>query len=183
MHEERQHTMSSKAKCGAARCNSGAVLHLAFALVLIGMVCLHARAAEPAPGVESAPSHAQHARASSTLDGRVEALSKLLKLDVGQQGELKKLLEGQREQVRKVWDNASMPAAYRIAATQAISDRTADQIRALLNEEQRKKYSPPRLPHETNAGSSPSVEDWMNQTRPKQVRFEPNKEDQNVEIR
>ena len=79
-----------------------------------------------------------------------------------QQSALRKLLEDQREQIRGVWSNTSVPAAYRVSATLAISDKTADQIRSLLNEEQRKKYNPPRLPHEALANSaSPSVEGWM----------------------
>jgi len=76
------------------------------------------------------------------------------------------VLEGQREQVRKVWSDASVPAAYRVSAIHAISDKTADQIRALLSEEQKKHYNPPKPPREAATGSSrPSVEAWMNQAK------------------
>lgn len=103
------------------------------------------------------------------LDDRIKALSQALDLDEVQQYKLRKVLESQREQVMKVWSDSSLPAAYRISATQAISDGTSDQIRALLNEEQRKKYNPPRRSHEAATGTNKrSVEDWMDATRPKE---------------
>ena len=103
--------------------------------------------------------HAAHAG----MDDRVQRLSKALDLDARQQGELRKVLEAQREQVRRAWSDTSVPAAYRVGATQAISDKTADRIRALLNDGQRQKYNPPKPPHESLANSAkPSVEDWMN---------------------
>ena len=90
-------------------------------------------------------------------------LSKALHLDARQQSELRKVLAGQREQLSKVWSDTSVPAAWRVSATQAISDKTADQIRALLNEEQKKRYNPPKPPHEAmRASARPSVEAWMN---------------------
>lgn len=104
----------------------------------------------------------------SSLDERIRILSKRLDLDATQQSELRALLEGQRDRVMRVWSDTSLPAAYRISATQAISDKTADRIRALLNEEQRKKFNPPRPARDAAAGSAqPSVEDWMNATEQK----------------
>ena len=96
------------------------------------------------------------------LEDRVRVLAKALDLDAKQQSELRKVLEDQREQVRKVWSDTSVPAAYRVSATEAIGDRTADRIRALLNEEQRKRYKPPRVSRDALAGSTPpDVEAWM----------------------
>lgn len=90
-------------------------------------------------------------------------LSKALGLDASQLSGLRKVLEAQREQVSRVWSDTSVPAAYRVSATQTISDKTADQIRALLNEEQKKRYNPPKPPHEATRGSTrPSLEAWMN---------------------
>ena len=107
------------------------------------------------------------------LEERVKTLSQALGLDATQQSELRKALESQREQVKKIWNDASMSAAYRVSATQAVSDKTADQIRALLNEEQRKKYKPPaqhnRQHNAADGSAKPGVEDWMNAAKPKQV--------------
>lgn len=110
----------------------------------------------------------QHRNTALPLDQRVDLLAKEIDLDTTQRIKVKTLLEGQREQVRKVWSDSSVPAAYRISATQAISDRTADQIRELLNEEQRKKYNLPRQAHEAaNETNRRSMEEWMDAIRPR----------------
>ena len=98
--------------------------------------------------------------ASDGLEDRVKLLAKALDLDLKQELELRKILQRQRAQVREVWSDPSVAPAYRVAATQVIGERTAELIRALLNDRQRKKFSPPRLAHEA-AGSSLSVEEWM----------------------
>jgi hypothetical protein len=108
----------------------------------------------------------QHHRASG-LEERVRTLSKALDLDAKQQLELRKVLEKQREQVKKVWADESVPAPYRIAETQAVGDRAADAIRSLLNEEQRKKFSPPKPTHGATGTARSNVEDWMGAEKPK----------------
>ena len=147
---------------------SGRPMQLVLALTSACLISAHAATAGGEPASESVHRQAARHHGGSGLDDRVRALSIALDLDAKQQSELKKVIEGQREQVRKVWNESSVPAAYRVSATQAISDQTADQIRALLNEEQRKKYNPPKLPHEAADGSaSPSVESWMKSAKPK----------------
>jgi hypothetical protein len=111
-------------------------------------------------GIASA--HAQH-RASTTLEDRVATYTKRLNLDGKQQAQFRALLLQQREQVLKVWNDTSIPAAQRIHATRAIGDATADGIRAMLTEEQREKYKPPRPQHDSAAQPGErKVEDWMN---------------------
>lgn len=133
-------------------------------IVLMYGCCFAANAVTEVQGA-SGESHARgaaHQHSGHTLDDRVRILTQWLGLDATQQNELRKVLEGQREQVRSLWSDTSVPAAYRISATQAISDRTGDQIRAMLNEEQKKKFNPPRPPRdETAASARPNVEDWM----------------------
>ena len=117
---------------------------------------------------EAAARQALSHHRGSSLDARVRTLSKALDLDAKQQSELRKVLEDQREQIMRVWDDTSVPAVSRVVATQAISDSTADQIRALLNDEQKKKYNPPKPLHEAASGSDgPSVEEWMDAAKPK----------------
>ena len=92
-----------------------------------------------------------------------------IELDARQQSELRKALEDQRDQMTRVWSDAAVPAAYRVSATQAIADQTSDRIRALLNEEQRKRYNAPRPKNGLTPGTArPSVEAWMypDQARP-----------------
>ena len=102
----------------------------------------------------------------SGIDERVRALAVGLDLDPAQQAELKRVLQEQREQTLKVWsDPATVPAAYRIAALKAISEHTADRIRALLNDEQRKKYNPPARPPVPET-ERPDVAAWVDATTP-----------------
>jgi hypothetical protein len=114
---------------------------------------------------------ARHHRSRPGLEDRVRTFSHALDLDVRQQSELRKALVSQREEVRRIWGDASVPAANRISATRAISDKTEDRIRALLNDEQKNKYNPLRQPPEAAADSAqPTVEDWMNAAKPKSTR-------------
>lgn len=148
--------------------NGWLALQLFLALTANCLMSAHA-ASEGEDSVSSPPSrHAPRHHHGANLEDRVNMLTQALGLDVKQQSELRKVLEGQREQIRRVWDDASAPAAYRVIATQSISDKTADQIRALLNEEQRKKYKPPRPAHGVAADSAQlSLEDWMKAAKPK----------------
>jgi Spy/CpxP family protein refolding chaperone len=124
-------------------------------------------AAGQSTDAEVPPAQTPRHHRPNNLDDRVKALSKALDLDAAQQSELRRVLERQREQIKRVWSDPSIPADYRASAVKAISDGTADQIRALLNEEQRKKY-PAKLPPEPRVGAGqPSVEDWMNAAKPK----------------
>ena len=114
----------------------------------------------PAGGHSAGRSASRHANGSG-LEERVHELAQALGLDAAQQQALRKVLIDQREQTLRVWnDSSSVPAAFRIAAIKAINDHTADQIRALLNEEQRKKYNPPRRPSQ-DAEPRPDVGAWM----------------------
>ena len=89
-----------------------------------------------------------------------------LKLDAGQQGVVKRLLESQREQTLSIWNNDMVPAAVRVKSTQALSERTADQIRALLNDEQRKRYIQPRNREAEQNLASGDLESWMRGSSP-----------------
>jgi hypothetical protein len=100
-------------------------------------------------------------RRHSGLDDRVKLLARELDLDAKQQSELKKVLENQREQVVRAWADGSVPAGVRVQATQKISERTSDQIRALLNDEQRKRYIQPRSRETEQSLASGDVESWM----------------------
>ncbi len=99
----------------------------------------------------------------SSLDERVTAMAIALDLDGEQRSQLRRVLERQRARIAGLWNDTTIPAARRISATQAISELTADRIRALLNDAQKKRYDAPR--HARSAAPSPgdrSVEDWMN---------------------
>jgi hypothetical protein len=123
-----------------------------------------ATAAEPAA---PAPPAARQLGAG-TLEDRVTVFSRSLNLDPGQQASLRRILIEQRDTVRRIWSNKAMLPAERAPATRAANERTGDQIRAMLNDEQKKNYNPPKpsTPHE--AGDKRSVEQWLDATRSKQ---------------
>jgi hypothetical protein len=147
--------------------HGGLALQLVLALMANCPVSAHAANEGGVSAGSSSSRSTPHYRGANHED-RVKVLTQALGLDAKQQLELRKVLEGQRDQIRRVWDDESVPAAYRIIATQSISDKTADQIRALLNEEQRKKYKPPRPEPGAAVGSAqPSVEDWMKAAKSK----------------
>jgi protein CpxP len=141
------------------------------ACVYGALLAISAHAAEVLDAAAAAPPSGAAARTSRTprasaLDERIALLTAELNLDAGQQAGVRKLLEEQREQVRRVWNDVTIPAGSRVGATRAISERTADQIRALLTDEQKKKYLAARQPHApSDEPAKPSLDDWMNTTR------------------
>jgi hypothetical protein len=121
---------------------------------------------DPSAGDTAAPYSAKpalrtpaHARAGGTLQHRVDVLSKALQLDARQRTELVAILESQRQAVAKIWSDPAMLPAERTPATRALQLRTADQIRAILSDEQKKHYNPPKS--QGTQSPSPNVEDWM----------------------
>jgi hypothetical protein len=122
-----------------------------------------ARAADSG-GANHPPDRARHSVGG--LEGRLQALSMALNLDPAQQAELRKILARDRDRIRNVWADPAIPAAWRITATQAESERTAAEIRSLLNDEQRQKYKAPRAVQARSAAPGPDVEAWMDVARP-----------------
>jgi Spy/CpxP family protein refolding chaperone len=153
-------TMRSGEQANGRRWIGGAIAPLVLAVAAGGVMPAQAAGEGQPAATDVARRPAPGRHQAHGLEDRVKILSKALDLDAGQQLDLKKILEGQREQVMKAWSDPSVAPAYRVLATQAIGDRTADQIRALLNDEQRKKYGAPRQAREAG-GAGPGVEDWM----------------------
>jgi hypothetical protein len=143
---------------------------LALALALAGTCFVSGQAAIEGPvasGPTAAPQGPQP-RHRSRPDERVSALAKALGLDATQQAQLTKVLSWQREQVRGVWNDPAVPPDFRVTAVHAISDQTAEQIRGLLNEEQKGKYKLPRQPHPVAEGEGQrSVADWLDAMKPR----------------
>ena len=117
--------------------------------------------ASSAAGASPAPRPAAHARAGRSLEHRVDVLSKALQLDARQRAELLTILDNQRAAVAEIWHNPGLLPAERTPATRAVEERTADQIRAILSDEQKKLFNPPK-PHGTES-PAPNVADWMQQ--------------------
>lgn len=116
-------------------------------LIAMNLAWGAAIAADAVASVPVAPMHAglQMHESASSLDVRVRRLARALDLSPPQQEQLRSILLKQEDQVRQAWADNSVPSSYRVLATRVISDQTADRIRAILNDEQKKKYNPPRL--------------------------------------
>jgi hypothetical protein len=145
----------------------------ALQMLLLSACLLSARATaeEPAsadlvPKVETPRRYVIRRAPRGGVEDRIQAMAKGLDLDAKQQVELRKLLESQRAQIKRVWADSSMPADDHVNATRAILMRTGDRIRAMLSEEQKKKYFAAATPRDSKVGS-PDVEYWMRVTRPR----------------
>jgi hypothetical protein len=132
------------------------------------VVALAVQAALPAPAAAAArgaPPASQQPLLPrgkrSGLEARVATLTRALGLDARQQDALRTLLRDQRQQVQQIWNDESVSPADRVAATRKVSLRSADRIRAMLNEEQRKKYDPPPQGDPGKTIGNARVEDWM----------------------
>jgi hypothetical protein len=90
--------------------------------------------------------------------------AKRLELDPRQEAEVRRLLAMRQSEIRRVWINPGIAADDRVGAVKAINNNTTSQIRALLTEEQRKKYFQQPA---ANAATDPkpSVREWLTAPR------------------
>jgi Spy/CpxP family protein refolding chaperone len=124
------------------------------------------------PALAQASETVAHPRRTSspykrpTLDDRVAVLSKNLELTEAQRSAVKKILEQRQQQTVRIRE-LEAPGNVRIEQFRALQERTVAQIRAVLTDEQKKKYDP-LLPRTRPAPSAPqrSVEDWIKATTP-----------------
>jgi hypothetical protein len=126
---------------------------------------------ESAAGTD-APPPVRRAHPRPTRDPAA-ALAKRLDLNVKQTAEVRRLLVIRQARMRAVWTDAAIAADDRVGAVKAINEKTEAQIRALLTEEQRKKYFQPRPSGSLATDPQPSVEEWLNVNRPRQLDSNP----------
>jgi Spy/CpxP family protein refolding chaperone len=112
------------------------------------------------------PHHTSSRYKRRTLDDRVAVLSKNLELTGAQRSAVKKILEQRQQQTVRIRESEA-PGNVRIEQFRALQERTVAQIRAVLTDEQKKKYDP-LIPRTRPAPSTPqrSVEDWIKATTP-----------------
>jgi hypothetical protein len=147
-----------------------AALCMVMLIGLAGMSSVGLAAEEHAATVALvSPNKAAHGGIAEALDKRVQLLAAELNFDAAQQTAVRRLLLQQREQTLKVWNNEAVPAAMRIKATQGVADRTAEQIRVLLTDAQRSRYSQPRNRDAEQHYASEDLESWMRGSAPQGV--------------
>lgn len=96
----------------------------------------------------------------TTLDEQVKRFTKMVDLDESQQVGLKSVLERQQGQARQIRLDTSLSGVDRVSRLRDLQQDTVLKIRALLNEEQKKKYDPQNRQSQTNASDS-YVNDWL----------------------
>jgi hypothetical protein len=134
---------------------------LAVAVMVPAIACAIQPETEPLEARASAHRASPRSPALAALDRRVALLSAELQLTPVQQVQVRALLAHQREQVRQLWSEPDVAPAQRIGRMQAIGDRTADAIRGVLDEMQKKRYIQPRQREAAVGTRGADVEGWM----------------------
>lgn len=117
-----------------------------------------------APATPARPTHQGYRR--PTIDNVVKGLAKNLDLNEAQQSAVKKILEQRQQETLRIRLDPSIPPEARIDRIRALQETTVERIRAVLNEEQRKKYDPLAPQRIQPAPQQRSVEDWLKVTTP-----------------
>jgi Spy/CpxP family protein refolding chaperone len=114
------------------------------------------------PRVQTPP----HSSRKSNIDARVKVLAKSLDLTEEQQAAVKSILEARLQQTLLIRRDPSISGSVRIDRFRALQDATVERIRAVLNEEQKKKYDP-MAARQIQSTPEHSVEDWLKASTPK----------------
>lgn len=131
-------------------------------LVLVAMILAPGRpVAAQVNGATNPSGQTQHTRQRSGIDARVKVLAKNLDLNEAQQSAVKNILEQRRQETLRLRLDSSVTPSSRIARFRVLQDKTVERIRAVLNEEQRKKYDPLVVRGIPPAQDQRSVEDWL----------------------
>lgn len=124
-----------------------------------------AQTAEAPPS--TSPKAAHPARRGASVDDRVKRLAKALDLTDKQQVAVKNILEQRQQEMLRIRTDESIPGNQRIDRLRALQDQTVYRIRAVLNEEQKKKYDPLAVRRIGPSPDQKTVEDWLKATTPK----------------
>jgi Spy/CpxP family protein refolding chaperone len=109
--------------------------------------------------------HPAHSLHGDRLEQRLRLLTRALKLTAAQQQKVRDILVSQREAVAGIWNNPQISPAERAPAVRAVTDDTAQRIRAVLTPEQRDKYIRAVPKSQITAGGRPDVEGWLEAVR------------------
>jgi hypothetical protein len=100
-------------------------------------------------------------RRTITIDDQVKRFTESLDLSETQQSEIRKILEFRQVQIRRIRLDESLSGDERISRLRGLQDSTVAQVRAVLSDEQKKKYDPLAVRQAQKSSPQPSVEDWM----------------------
>jgi hypothetical protein len=86
------------------------------------------------------PPHPQHPKL--TIEDRVKRLTATLALTTPQQAEVRGILTRRQSALERLRADTALSAVDRVHRYNAVDQRTIDQIKGVLTEEQRQKYAP-----------------------------------------
>lgn len=112
------------------------------------------------------PQTPPHRSRKSYIDARVGILTRSLDLNDAQQSAVKNILEQRQQETLRIRHDPSISGSARIERFRALQDTTVERIRALLTDEQKKKYDP-QASRQIQSKPERSVEDWLEATKPK----------------
>jgi hypothetical protein len=137
-------------------------------LTVLAAVAVSGASVGADPPAEAGPvSQAHRTLTRPSLDERVKRLGRGLNLSEDQQAAVKRILEKRQQDALRLRLDSSMTGEARIDQYRALQVRTVQEISAVLNEEQRKKYNPLAPRDLPQAPQQRSVEDWIKLTTPK----------------
>jgi hypothetical protein len=101
-----------------------------------------------------------HRTVDQGINESVRRLTRGLDLDPAQQAKLREILLDQHRQIVKLRKESPEPGTDQTGLNLAILDRTKARIRAMLSEEQKKKYSAD-VPRDTTGPAQADLQHWM----------------------
>lgn len=104
-------------------------------------------------------------RHNEIFEERVKAFAKNLDLNADQTAAVRQILLDREQEMLRLRTGPSMTGSERIERIRMLQDETVMRIRAILNDEQRKKYDPLAVRKVQPAADQRSVEDWMKLSR------------------
>ena len=120
----------------------------------------------------SAPTRVAPRRTTATrhkrqsMDDRIAVLSKNLALTENQRSAVKRVLLWRQQEMLRI-RNSDAPGGVRIGQVRTLQDETVERIRAVLTDEQKKKYDPLAVRNApTPETPQRSLEDWIKATTP-----------------
>jgi len=140
-------------------------LAIALLLLVLGMPCTLLRA-QAADAASLQPQTPPHRSKRSYIEARLNILTKRLGLSDAQQSALNNILEDRQQQTLRIRRDSSISGSVRIERFRALQDTTVQRIRALLTDEQKKRYDP-LASRQLQSTPERSVEDWLKATTPK----------------
>ena len=138
----------------------------------------NAPAAAPTQAPQSSPAQPTHTQETpvnpakpiprrTTIDDRVKAFATALDLSDGQKVAVKRILEQRQIEILRLRQDPSLSGSDRMARLRLLQDQTVERIRAVLNDEQKKKYNPLAVRERQPSADQKSVEEWLKTTTPK----------------